>query len=200
MTTEVGAYFFDSSLLNDKSELYLTEAQKLVNDLLESEKYKNKRLEILSRKQQSFPIPQPTSLPKNTKISKEDSLKNQNTTALALVSNPDYQFKSSQEILAAVSNYKKSVLEKSSPKYKRPMTRTQFPEYLNLSRLIFKKVNQQNSDLLGKRGEVVKETISEINSKRFENQEQWLEKYLELQEEIKGHRLRIMALKKALRK
>jgi hypothetical protein len=199
MTTEIGAYFFDSSLLQDKSEFYLTEAQNLVDNLLKSDKYQKKKQEILSRTQPIELAHPPISMDQHKTNPNPISNLNEPMNVVALPSNPNYQFNSSQ-ILSSISAYKDNSLRKLNPKYKRERTKTQNTEYLNVTRAIYKKVNSGMSESLGKRGEMIKETIDEINSKRFENQEKWLERYLELKEEIMGHRVRIIALKKALKK
>ena len=160
----------------------------MVDALLQSEEYSQKRAQILSRQ------PPPVNVPPT-----QSSIVEESQTALALPINPKTRFTSS-EILKEVVDFKSKRIANSNAKFKRPRVKSQNSEYLALGRKMFEKVNEKLTESLGKRSEMVQETINEINSKRFENQEKWLERYLELKEEIKGHRVRIIALKKALQK
>lgn len=199
MTKEFGAYFFDSSLLGESSGNYLSQAQKLVDDLLESEVYRAKRAKIVNRQMPPTktlsPISPNVSLPNHPRPNGNKHPQN----ALVLASNPRFQFECSAT-LEGVSRYKKGILAKSNESVKRAKMHTKNKEYMRLSRKIFEKVNQNLVQTLGKRAEMIQETVNEVNSKRFENQNKWLERYLELREEIKDHRTRIISLRKALQK
>ena len=200
MHSEFGAYFFDSSLLGEKSEHYLSEAQLMVNTLLDSKEYLQKK-EAIDKRQFSSKIQIMPSLQSNSiqKEKQESQAKVQPQNVVALVSEQKTLYKSS-ETFEMIRKYKQNRLLKFNAKFKRPRLKTQNGAYLNLGRKIFEKVNTEMKAKLGKRGEMMKEVIDEVNSKRFSNQEKWLERYLELKEEIKGHQSRIIALRKALNK
>jgi hypothetical protein len=198
MTQEIGAYFFDSSLLDDKSDYYLNKAQTLVDNLLQTEEYQIEKQKILNKKHipDITQITNPT-IPQGKTSQPQISTSNQN--ALVKISNPHHQY-TSNSTLNAVSNFKKQCLTHLNKDFKRQRTKTQNAEYLALGRKIYKTVNDKLKENLGKRASMMQETIDEVNSKRFDNQGKWLERYLELREEIKDHRKRIIALQKALQK
>jgi hypothetical protein len=198
MKKEIGAYFFDSSLLDDKSDYYLSEAQSLVDALLNTNKYKLKKQKILE-KEYKYQEESSESHSKNKMKIVPSQASSSTQNALVAVSNPHHQY-SSDSTLKSVSRYKQNCLKSLNKNFKKKRQRTDNGEYLGLTRKIFEKVNTHLKQGLGKRAQMMQETIDEVNSKRFENQGKWLERYLELREEIKDHRIRIIALQKALKK
>lgn len=201
MTKEFGAYFFDSTLLGESSGNYLAQAQKMVDDLLQSEEYRARKMRIIDRQMPSHAPPHRSSSDTETPVNGQHKPNGtvQPQHALVLASNPRFEFDSSAT-LEGVSRYKQSRLAKSGGRAKRPKHHSKNLEYLRLSRKIFEKVNENAVQSLGKRAEMMQETVNEVNSKRFESQNKWLEEYLELREEIKDHRTRIISLRKALQK
>ena len=198
MTQEIGAYFFDSSLLEDKSDYYLNEAQTLLDNLLQTKEYQMQKQKILEAKYipDDTPMPNPINF-ENKTVQPQDTTLNKH--ALVKISNPHHQY-TSNSTLNAVSKFKNKCLSNLNKTFKKERLKTQNAEYLTLSRKIYKTVNDKLIENLGKRGSMMQETIDEVNSKRFDNQGKWLERYLELREEIKDHRKRIIALQRALQK
>ena len=78
--------------------------------------------------------------------------------------------------------------------------RTKTADYLKLSHEINSKVNNNIITEIKKRKTFMKDIINEVNNQRFKNQEEWVDKFWELKDEINSHRRRILALRKAIRK
>lgn len=176
MTKNCGAFFFDSHQLGSDGDSYLLAAEKLHNDLLKTEKYQNmfQNIEVtLDSKNKNKKVP----------------LIENNIQTQSQISNFLQKFKDLKSKTPKIRNTIQKKKNKSS-----------FPKLKRISKLVTDKANENLSKILKAKKEQKKEILGQVNDQRFKTQNKFLEKYLEMKQEISEHFERIIALKKVINK
>ena len=173
MTQNFGAFFFDSHQLKSNGDVYLLKAEELHSNLMNTEKYQS----LLAKIQTPTPPTQnPNPHPilfRNSKIPKE------------------------------ITEFKESLLSPQADKLLKRISkkrRPKFPKLKRIAKIISEQTNQNLVDLLKEKQQQKQEIVNQVNDQRFKTQNRFLEKYLEMKQEISEHFERIIALKKVLNK